>query len=146
MSESFAIDPSSPHVSIFFKLCRQGSIESVHSYILEHPEMLFARDQRGNTAMHHAAACNRNYVVDLLVAYGQSTQIKNHSGSTALHIACYRGAINAVQAIFAERFIYWEGRYAAFLSERNHRSWTPMRCAAEKGHNNIVNFLYHRTI
>lgn len=52
--------------------------------LLTHPNInLDAQDQRGNTALHHAASLNDNVVVDLLLAKNANRSLLNNYGDTA---------------------------------------------------------------
>ena len=58
---------------------------------------LFAKDDRGYSALHVAALFGQTQMVELLVDLGALVNAADHYGRTALHLACMRGGQKAVR-------------------------------------------------
>ena len=58
-----------------------------------------ARDRKGNTALHHAAAAGRVRTIEILFQYGANTQIKNSAGFGIIEIAHKNGKPEVVKFI-----------------------------------------------
>ena len=57
---------------------------------------VFAKDDRGYSALHVAALFEQTQMVELLVDLGALVNAADHYGRTALHLACMRGGQKAV--------------------------------------------------
>ena len=57
---------------------------------------LFAKDDRGCSALHVAALFDQTQMVELLVDLGALVNAADHYGRTPLHLACMRGGQKAV--------------------------------------------------
>ena len=58
---------------------------------------LFAKDDRGYSALHVAALFGQTQMVELLVDLGALVNAADHYGRTPLHLVCMRGGQKAVR-------------------------------------------------
>ena len=75
----------------------QGSL--VVKACRDNRDVLDARDKRGNTPLHLAAALNRLKIMRDLLALGASLEIRNEQGMTPLGVAVYYGNVSAVKIL-----------------------------------------------
>jgi Mg2+ and Co2+ transporter CorA len=87
----------------------------------------------GWTALHNAAEKGHLKVVEFLLAAGANVNAELSNGMTALHWAAQNGHEEVVKAILT--------RPDAKLSVKDSFDRTPMLCAAEQGHRDIVYLL-----
>jgi Ankyrin repeats (3 copies) len=69
---------------------KKGRVEIVHAYLAKGASSN-ARDAKGGTALHWAAARGEESIVELLVAHGADVDARDASGKTPLQVAESRG-------------------------------------------------------
>jgi hypothetical protein len=101
------------------------------------PESAQAKDHAyigdGRTALHQAAAVGNLKVMQMLITRGAPVNAKNSSGETSLHLAARFGHLQAAKLLI---------RWGALVNEKTKFTRaTPLMCAAEMGHENIIRML-----
>ncbi|EKF38511.1 hypothetical protein MOQ_001280 [Trypanosoma cruzi marinkellei] len=66
------------------------------------PSLIGARDEQGRTAVHLAAANGHIGILEMLMEFGPSPDVRNHEGNTALHFAALNNQLEA-----ARRLLEW---------------------------------------
>lgn len=61
--------------------------------------LLDVRNDDGQTALHAAVLSAQPHIIRQLRAAGAKTAIRDHSGNTPLHLACYNDDLDSVQAL-----------------------------------------------
>ncbi|RLN66280.1 hypothetical protein BBJ28_00013913 [Nothophytophthora sp. Chile5] len=91
--------------------------------------------QRGYSPVHHAAARGHLDVLQLLLDFGWSVDVRNDSLETPLHLACFEGFTRGAE------FLLDRG---ADINAQTSEQETPLFYAARKRHHRIVRLLVHR--
>ena len=81
---------SSASTGILIESIKRGRVAIVHAYLAKGASAN-ARDDKGGTALHWAAARGEDNVVELLLANGAVTDVLDFSGKTPLAVAESRG-------------------------------------------------------
>ncbi|KAJ0016601.1 hypothetical protein Pint_11413 [Pistacia integerrima] len=92
---------------------------------------------RGDTALHVAVAANSSKFVRRLVKYMQKEDlaIKNRDGNTAFYLAALSGRVELAKLMFKKNDELPKIR-------GNREKMLPIRAAAERGHKQMLEFLY----
>jgi ankyrin repeat protein len=117
--------------------CEKGPVEVVQILLLlgvKEGQGLDERDEKGKTALHHAARRGNKRVVGLLLKKGAKASKKDKKSKTPLMLACSKGHLEVVEMLV-------EARKGRGLEAMNHDGMTALHYAAYKGHKDIVTFL-----
>ena len=108
--------------------------------LLKKPEVdVNSRGHKGKTPLHMVAATDDHKIALALLRHGADVLLKDTSGSTPLHIACYQGSTDIVQLIFRER----PQSKNVLLTQADRAGNTPLMIAKKSSNNSatIINFL-----
>jgi hypothetical protein len=99
---------------------------------------LEAKDEKGRTALHWAAAWGNETLLRYLLGESGTrkadVQASGHRGKTALHLASAHGHTRIVRLLL---------NHNANCKATSHGEWTAMHMAAEQGHKEVVRELIH---
>ena len=110
--------------------------------LLEHRADINSQDSRGETPLC-VVLTGRSYtpeekvvgIVRRLLEHGADPNICNHSHSTALHLALFRGWLEVTRLLL---------NYGANVDEKDGNGRTPFQLSASKGHHEITKLLFAR--
>ncbi|XP_046562347.1 serine/threonine-protein phosphatase 6 regulatory ankyrin repeat subunit C-like [Haliotis rubra] len=113
--------------------CQGGSLDMVKYIISQKIFTAEIKDKLGRTPVMHAAYFGQREVFEYLVSKGCSLSVIDKDGDTVLHMTCYGGRQELVQAVLSRGVVDIEskGKYGR----------TPVMTAADFGHMNIFDFL-----
>jgi ankyrin repeat protein len=114
-----------------FWAARKGSVGAVMDLIRD-DENVNRQSPLGFTALHVAVLGGHEQVVDLLLAAGARTDLKNIKGNTALHCAAEKGFATIAAALISR---------GANVNARGEHSETPLHLAAAYGHREVAELL-----
>ncbi|XP_071098269.1 serine/threonine-protein phosphatase 6 regulatory ankyrin repeat subunit A-like [Haliotis cracherodii] len=119
--------------NILHVACQGGSLGMVKYIISQKIFPAEVKGRLGRTPVMHAAYFGQNEVFDYLVSKGCSLSVIDSDGDTILHMACYGGNQELVEAVLSKGVVGIEtkGKYGR----------TPVMTAADFGHMNIFDFL-----
>ena len=112
--------------------CLKGNLERTRKLLEEYPDLISARGDSGNTALHCAAANGREAVVNLLLSKEAYVNAKNGNGGTPLHNAAIGGYTDVAGSLLAG---------GAEIDAKDQYGYTPLQSAALKGQLPMVEFL-----
>uniref|UniRef100_A0A3Q2CWP8 Ankyrin repeat and sterile alpha motif domain containing 1B n=1 Tax=Cyprinodon variegatus TaxID=28743 RepID=A0A3Q2CWP8_CYPVA len=92
-------------------------------------------DSSGYTPLHHASLNGHRDVVLKLLQYEASTSLADSKGCFPLHLAAWRGDVDIV------RILIHHGPSHCLVNQQNHERETPLHCAAQYGHTEVVSVL-----
>ncbi|XP_013859671.1 ankyrin repeat and sterile alpha motif domain-containing protein 1B isoform X2 [Austrofundulus limnaeus] len=92
-------------------------------------------DSSGYTPLHHAALNGHRDVVLKLLQFEASTNVADSKGCFPLHLAAWRGDVDIV------RILINHGPSHCHVNQQNHERETPLHCAAQYGHSEVVSVL-----
>ena len=81
----------------------QGDVGKVKTLLKGNPDLVFGKDDRGDTALHWAALNGHKDVVELLLANKAELDAKNNSGDTPLHWAAQEGHKDVAELLLANK-------------------------------------------
>lgn len=120
-----------------FLAARNGSLDEAQAAIDAGADVN-ARDEHGDTPLHHVAAyANNPNFVKLLIAHGANVNALNEHGSTPLHIIAYSDERTMARIATAKALI----DAGAGLVPRDDFGATPLHLAANKGNAEIAQLL-----
>jgi len=73
--------------------------ELARELVAVHPEILTLRTELGETALHCLASANEAVAIQLLITLGADVNARNEFGMSALTVAAYLGASQAVDVL-----------------------------------------------
>ncbi len=115
-----------------FAAVRAEDAPAINALLVDNPDLVSARDQRGNTPLHIAAAEIRTAAVESLLAADASPNTSNKRGERPLHLlaAAHRtGAARQARAATARMLIAG----GAEVNARDDQRFTPLHVVAVKG-------------
>jgi ankyrin repeat protein/SAM-dependent methyltransferase len=108
-----------------FDLLRKGDVANVKALVEKSPPLVVARDNDGNTLLHHAANGGDAGLVSFLIDKGAKVEAAGQSGLTPLHGAAMNNRTDAVSALLA--------RGAALEARCDYGRTALIHCARERG-------------
>lgn len=109
-----------------------GWWRSAHALLIAGHAAINAIDKMGMTALHHAAAAGRVYMVDKLAASGASLETRDRNGHTPLWSAVRFGQLMVVSVLLSR---------GAKVNRPDHRLATPLHVAARYGFVDVAEML-----
>ena len=116
----------SAHIAAFI-----GDMDKVKDFI-EHGGLVDAKDERGWTLLHQAAAGNHEDIAELLIEKGADVNAKGNWDWTSLHFATEDGYMEIAQLLIAA---------GAEINARDGGGSTPLWYAQKEGYAEIVQLL-----
>ncbi|XP_072558016.1 ankyrin repeat and SAM domain-containing protein 1A-like isoform X5 [Paramormyrops kingsleyae] len=113
-------------------------------------------DSTGYTPLHHAALNGHNDIVELLLRNEALTNIADNKGCYPLHLAAWKGDQRIVRLLVHQgpshpklngqnsvdpREFKRCGPFDPYINAKNHDNETPLHCAAQYGHTEVVRLL-----
>ncbi|XP_036005043.1 ankyrin repeat and sterile alpha motif domain-containing protein 1B isoform X3 [Fundulus heteroclitus] len=92
-------------------------------------------DSSGYTPLHHASLNGHRDVVLKLLQYEASANLADSKGCFPLHLAAWRGDVDIVRILIHHRPSHCR------VNQQNHERETPLHCAAQYGHTEVVSVL-----
>uniref|UniRef100_A0A3P8WM50 Ankyrin repeat and sterile alpha motif domain containing 1A n=1 Tax=Cynoglossus semilaevis TaxID=244447 RepID=A0A3P8WM50_CYNSE len=92
-------------------------------------------DSTGYTPLHHAALNGHRSVVEVLLRNEAFTNIADNKGCYPLHLAAWKGDEHIV------KLLVHQGPSHPKINEQNNDNETPLHCAAQYGHIEVVQLL-----
>lgn len=102
--------------------------------LLQHQEpadIINAQDEKGQTALHHAACRGHAEVLQVLLDHGADAVIPDNEGRQALHLACFQGNVGIVKMLLN----HTDGLQ---LESRDKGDMTPLHIACKAGDDDVV--------
>lgn len=113
--------PSTYHIA-----CKNGDYGLLVSLLeTRQAEDLNGQDSYGYTALHHAASCGYDNMVELLLSYNAAVDKRAIKGLSALHCAAYSGHAEVIRLLLSR---------VNDVNERDYANRTALHWAAERGH------------
>lgn len=131
-------------VFVFWFITLTGTAHEIHhaafmgdlvklKMILEiDPQLVYARNIRGNTPLHCAAFCGRINAAEYLLARGANVNAVNKKGKEPIHCATYGRKIKSVAFLLSQ---------GANINAEDYNGNTPLHIAASMGCIDIVKIL-----
>jgi ankyrin repeat protein len=124
--------PSNPHPSSIHEAARNGELENVKALLQDNPDLVFSKDDKRNTPLHHAARRNKKDVAEFLLANKAEVNARADVNYTPLHQAAEQGHYEVATVLLANN---------AEVNARNNFGCTPLHSAALQGHKSVVELL-----
>jgi len=132
---SSSASPDDPRVlpeSVFSAACAHPDVGLIREWLAGGGDVNAREGARGWTLLMAAAVHDHNLLVVELLQRGASTEVVQHTGSTALSLASMRGSLRAVQLLV---------QAGADVNAADSMGVTPFMGAAIKGHRRIAEIL-----
>ena len=110
-----------------FSAIERGDAARVESLLGEHPELVHARNERGDSVLLTAVYCGRRELFERLLALG---------AGVSLHEAAALGLLDRARAHLDED--------PKSIGAHSHDGWTPLHLAAFFGHRDLAALLLDR--
>ena len=85
-----------------YRMCREGSLVELRNALYYEKKILdyfSVRTLRGYTLLHEAVEADQPDVVQMLLLYGVSPDLRAKGGVTPLHLACSKSLVGCVMAL-----------------------------------------------
>jgi ankyrin repeat protein len=109
-----------------------GDLAMVKTLLTDHPDLVFSKDERGDTPLHWAAGKNHKGVAELLLASKANVMAQDKAGWTPLHFAACKADKDLAELLLDK---------GADVNAKSQRSETPLELAALNGQKDIVELL-----
>lgn len=116
----------------FLTAAREGDLEKVKALLKDNADLVFSKDNYGQTPLHYAAAAGQQEVAELLLARKGEVSAKANDGDTPLHLAATEGHKDVVKLLLASK---------ADVTARANDGTMPLHLAAAEGHKDVVELL-----
>ena len=100
------------------------------------PDLVFAKDALGMTALHWAADQMHNDVAESLLAHGADLNARDKDNETPLHTA-----VRADHKVGHAAIVRLLLAHGADVNARDNDGWTPLHFAADNGDDTVVDLL-----
>ena len=111
--------------------CMKGNLTLIRELIKEHNTDVHARDDRGGTPLHIAAACGKEQVaLALITEFGCDVNIEDWFGQTVLHHACQGGNISLIRTLIL--------KHNANVNVCDNNWHTPLHIAIKQGKDEVA--------
>ena len=110
----------------------RGDLEAVKMLLKKDPNLVFSRDDSGETPLHGAAYEGRREVAEALLANKADVNARNYEGETPLHWAAIAGHLDVAKVLLAAK---------ADANVEAPNGYTPLRLAEIEGYHDVVEVL-----
>ena len=89
-----------------YRICREGHLDELRNALHYEKKILdyfSVRRLRGYTLLHEAVEADQPDVVQMLLLYGVSPNLRAKGGVTPLHLACSKSFVECVRALLENR-------------------------------------------
>jgi len=117
---------------VFHHAVSNGDVATVRAMIEKNPNLVFAQDKTGGTALQYAAIYDRKDVAEILLANKAEVDARDDLGNTALHTAAARGHADIAKVLIAAK---------ADVNAKTARGFTPLDGAAFRGYTDVAEVL-----
>ncbi len=103
-----------------FQAIRDNDYSEVQELIKQDKEIVFIKDQRGNTPLHFASIINsdnQDRIIDLLIENGAKVNEANHNGDLPIHYAAFYGREKAINKLIS---------FGTSIESKNKMGLTPL--------------------
>ena len=111
---------------------REGDLEKIKALLRDNPDLVFGKDNYGETPLHLAALNGHRDVAELLLASKAEVNAESNNGRTPLHFAAYSGHKDVVELLLASE---------AEVNAKSNTSATPLHYAAAGGRRDVTELL-----
>jgi ankyrin repeat protein len=125
-----------PRVTPLYYVAAFGPLCLAHRLILNHPEDLHVKDNKGYIPLQISVLAGNEDVSQLLIEYSADLDIQDIEGRTLLHMAAYKGLFKV-----AEMLLQPDGAVKKHMNARNKKGQTALHLASEYHHPRIVTLL-----
>ena len=135
---AFQLGPSTLSVEMgdqsasILEAASKGDLGRVKALLTHSPDLVSAKDEHGDTALHLAAFNGRKDVVEFLLSHKAEVDAKDQHSGTPLHAAAGAGHKEVTLMLLAQK---------AKVSARTNNGETPLHLAATEGHQSIAGVL-----
>lgn len=116
--------------SVLHIACKRSNISLIQTLICNYKADPNAQDYSMCTPLHVAALRDQNKVAVALIELGCSTNLRDQSGRSVLHIACVRSNISLVQTLVHD--------YKTDLNAQDNSLCTPLHVAVLEGEDEVA--------
>jgi len=114
-----------PEASI--QLALSGDVEEYSRFVEAHPDLVNAKDEKGNVAMHVACSKGNRELAELLIRSGANINLQDMHGNSPLHYSIDKGKNDLVEMLV---------RQGASVNLADFRGNTPLHSACAT--NNLI--------
>ena len=111
---------------------KNGDLGKIKALMRGNPDLVFSKDDGGDTPLHYAAANGRRAVAEFLVTNKADVNAKGRNGSTPLHYAAFGGNGDVTELLLA---------HGADVNAKDNKGNTPMSIATLWGNRDVVELL-----
>lgn len=137
----------------FLNACSSGDLHRVHSYYRDKGVNIHVADNKGNNGILCAIPGDHIDVIKFLQSVGGSLSMRNFTGWSALHRACFYGKLELSEYIINQLKKTTRTNSSSLrgvddtlspLSMVNHLGATPLHVAIPNGHKAVCEMLIHQ--
>ncbi len=111
---------------------KSGDLEKVKALLKDNPDLVFSKDDRGNSPLHWAAFSGQEEVAELLLTNKAAVDAKDNKGNTPLHNAAGNGHKDVVELLLVHK---------ADVNAKANNGATPLHNAAAWGRKDVAELL-----
>jgi ankyrin repeat protein len=109
-----------------------GDVEKVKALLKGDPDLIFAKDDYGETPLHRAASGGYKGIVELLLANKAEVNAKDNDSWTPLHYGAEKGHKDVAELLLANN---------AYVNAKANSGFTPSHLASVHGHDDVAALL-----
>src|SRR5438876_8977501 len=110
----------------------KGDLAKVQALLKQNPDLVFSKDDHGNTPLHLAAVKGHKVIAELLLAKHADVNDKENHGNTPLHLAAVKSYKEVAELLLANK---------AKVNTKDNNGRTPLHWAAVKGYKDMAELL-----